>query len=90
MENRKLDPQEMQTLRQLQEKSSIIAGELGQIEMMKLQLDSRREEIMSLYEEMKTEEIDFGKVLSEKYGEGTINPETGEFLASPEFEGTPA
>lgn len=90
MENRKLDPQEMQTLRQLQEKSSIIAGELGQIEMMKLQLDSRREEIMSLYEEMKTEEIDFGKVLSEKYGEGTINPETGEFLSSPEFEGTPA
>lgn len=90
MENRKLDSQEMQTLRQLQEKSSIIAGELGQIEMMKLQLDARREEIMSLYEEMKQEEIDFGKVLSEKYGDGTINPDTGEFLPAPEFQGAPA
>lgn len=90
MENRRLDSEEMQTLRQLQEKAQIIASELGQIEMMRLQFDSRREEIMSLYDEMKEEEIAFGKVLSEKYGEGTINPETGEFITTPEFQGNPA
>jgi len=90
MENRRLDSEEMQTLRQLQEKAQIIASELGQIEMMRLQFDSRREEIMSLYDEMKEEEIAFGKVLSEKYGDGTINPETGEFITAPEFQGNPA
>jgi len=90
MENRRFDSEEMQTLRQLQEKAQIIASELGQIEMMRLQFDSRREEIMSLYDEMKEEEIAFGKVLSEKYGDGTINPETGEFITAPEFQGNPA
>ena len=90
MENRRLDSEEMQTLRQLQEKAQIIASELGQIEMMRLQFDSRREEIISLYNEMKEEEIAFGKVLSEKYGDGTINPETGEFITAPEFQGNPA
>lgn len=90
MENQTLDPQEMQTLRQLQEKSSIVVTELGQIEMMKLQLDSRRDEIMTLYEELKAEEMDFGRTLSEKYGDGTINPETGEFIPAPTFQGNPA
>jgi len=90
MENRKLDSQEMETLRKLQEKSAIVTNELGQIEMMKLQLDARREDIMVLYEEMKAEEMDFGQALSEKYGDGTINPDTGEFLAAPAFQGNPA
>ena len=90
MENRKLDSQEMEKLRQLQEKSAIVTNELGQIEMMKLQLDARREDILTLYEEMKAEEMDFGRELSEKYGDGTINPDTGEFLPAPTFQGTPA
>jgi hypothetical protein len=51
---------------------------------MKLQVEARREELTAFYTQVKEDERTFGKELSEKYGDGTIDIEKGEFLPAGE------
>jgi hypothetical protein len=38
--------------------------------------------LVAFYNQVKEDELTFGKELSEKYGDGTINIEKGEFIPS--------
>jgi hypothetical protein len=84
MEPIKLTEEELENLVSLQRKSAGVTQEFGNLEIMKLQLDARREELVSFYGQVKEDERTFGKELSEKYGDGTINIEKGEFLPAGE------
>jgi hypothetical protein len=42
-------------------------------------METRRQEILDFYNELKEDEVKFGKKFSAKYGAGSINIETGEF-----------
>jgi len=84
MEPIKLTEEELEKLVELQRKSSMMTQEFGNLEIMKLQLDARREELVSFYGQLKEDERTFGKELSEKYGDGTIDIEKGEFLPAGE------
>jgi len=80
MENTKLTTEEIEKLTSLQQKSNGIIAEFGNLEVMKLQIDARKNDLISIYNQLKTEETEFGKELSEKYGDGTIDLNKGEFI----------
>ena len=84
MEPIKLTEEELENLVSLQRKSAGVTQEFGNLEIMKLQLNARREELVSFYSQLKEDERTFGKELSEKYGDGTINIEKGEFVPASE------
>ena len=80
MENTKLTVEEVEKLQDIQQKNAAVATELGNLEITKLQIEARREEVVKYYTELKQEENTFGKELSDKYGNGTIDLEKGEFI----------
>ena len=84
MEPIKLTEEELEKLVELQKKSTAVVQEFGNLEIMKLQVEARREELTAFYTQVKEDERTFGKELSEKYGDGTIDIEKGEFLPAGE------
>ncbi len=68
----KLSEKELQTLNELQTKGNQLIFTLGQIEAQKTS-------IFNQIQEVQTENDKIGKELQEKYGDGNINLETGEF-----------
>ena len=83
MENLKLTAEEIEKLQSIQQKSNLVVNELGSIELTKLQIEKRREEAISFLNSLREEEQAFGKELSEKYGNGSIDIEKGEFTPAP-------
>jgi len=83
MENTKLTVEEVEKLQDIQQKNTAVATELGSLEITKLQIEARREEVVKYYTELKQEENTLGKELSEKYGNGSIDLEKGEFIPTP-------
>jgi hypothetical protein len=83
MENTKLTVEEVEKLQDIQQKNTAVATELGSLEITKLQIEARREEVLRYFTELKQEETALGKELSEKYGNGTIDLEKGEFIPTP-------
>ena len=83
MENTKLTVEEVEKLQDIQQKNTAVATELGSLEITKLQIEARREEVVKYFTELKKEENTFGKELSDKYGNGTIDLEKGEFIPTP-------
>ena len=86
METKKLTTEEIQRITELQQKNNALATELGQIELIKLNLQLRREAAEKFLEELRSEDQELGKELTDKYGSGSINLETGEFVPNPTQE----
>ena len=82
MENTKLTEQELQLLREFQQQRQTVAFELGNLELTQIDIDNRREELETYYLELKIKEQQLGTELSDKYGNGSINLEKGEFIPS--------
>jgi len=78
--NQVLTNEELQTLKDLQAKTQALIQELGEIELSRLQLNSRHETAKEFLEELQLKELEYTKSLSEKYGKSQINPETGEII----------
>ena len=81
MENKKLSQEELQQIKNLQAKSQAVTSELGQIELLKLQLKTRRKNAEDFLEELSKEEKALAESLEAAYGKGSINLEKGEFIA---------
>ena len=84
MENQKLTQEELQAITELQQKNNAVVSELGQVELARMAVESRRANAESYLAELRKEEEEFGKTLSDKYGSGSIDLENGEFIPSPE------
>jgi hypothetical protein len=80
MENTKLTVEEIEKLQEIQQKNAAVATELGNLEITKLQVEARKAEVVEFFNKLKEEEQAFGKELSEKYGNGSIDLENGEFI----------
>jgi hypothetical protein len=83
MENQKLTQEELQQLNNLQQKRDNLMFELSQIGIIKLNLQSREDRIKEFHKELIAEEAAVGQQLTEKYGDGNLNLETGEFIPAP-------
>jgi hypothetical protein len=80
MENKKLTTEEIEKFQSLQQRNNLVINELGSIELAKLQIERRRNEAITFLTSLREEEQTFGKELSEKYGDGSIDIEKGEFI----------
>lgn len=86
MENQKLTQEELQQITDLQSKNNAIVAELGEIELIRLNVDARRAQAEAFLAELREEETALGNSLNEKYGNGSINLQTGEFVAEESAE----
>lgn len=84
MENQKLTQEELQTIANLQQRNNAVVAEFGQIELAKMNLETRRANAEAFLAELRTAEDEFGKELSDKYGTGSIDLASGEFVPAPD------
>ena len=77
-EKKFLTEEEKSTLKDIQQKTQSLVLELGEIEMVKLQLEDRHENAKTFLKDLSIKESEFSTSLIDKYGKFTLNPETGE------------
>ena len=81
-ENKVLTQEELQTLNTIQQETQSLINELGEIELIKFQLEERRERAKTFLSEVSQREQDFTQLVFEKYGRVNLNPQTGEIISS--------
>ena len=73
-----LTQEELQTLKNIQNQTQSLILELGEIEMIKIQIESRYQNAKQFLSSLATQEDEFTQSVFEKYGKASVNPETGE------------
>lgn len=79
MENTKLSQDELQQLKDFQTESNNVTFTLGQIDIQRALLEGQRNEVLEKLAQLQEQNNTFAKTLQEKYGDGNIDLETGEF-----------
>lgn len=79
MENHKLTKEELETLKNNQSESSNLIFQLGQVDVQRSILEGQRSEVLSRLADLQESQNKLAQELQEKYGDGNINLETGEF-----------
>ena len=77
-EKKVLEESELTQLKDLQDKTKALVFELGEIEMIKIQLDVRRNQAEEFLLKTSLEEQELTEKLIEKYGKSSVIPQTGE------------
>jgi len=80
MEKTVLSKEEINKLSSLQEQQNNFVIQLGQIEYQTHLLDQQKNTTKQQIESFENEQIQLAKQLEEKYGKGTVNLESGEFV----------
>ena len=82
---------EMETLKEVMETYNQCSAAFGQVEVQKINLarqtetiDNQRTAVEEEWKTNQTKEANFSRKLTNKYGPGSINPETGEYTPTPE------
>jgi hypothetical protein len=79
METIILTQEEIDALKSIQEESNNLIVSFGQLEMAFQSLQLQKESLIGKLANLKNKETETGIYLREKYGDGNINIETGEF-----------
>ncbi len=79
-EGKKFTEEEMKKVQEIKTKYNEIQINLGQIELDKILIDEQRNTLMKEYSEVRKAEVEYAKILSDKYGLGTLDIETGVFI----------
>ena len=77
-EKKFLTEEEKKELETLQNQTQAVVLELGEIEMIKLQIEARHQNAKEFLAEVSNLEKNFTKLISEKYGKVSIDSKTGE------------
>tara|TARA_B100001939_G_scaffold341497_1_gene351179 strand:+ start:3083 stop:3334 length:252 start_codon:yes stop_codon:yes gene_type:complete len=80
MANKKLSTEEVAKLTDYQNETNEIVGALGQIELQFDLLEEKKEEILDKFKELRGKQNQLAAELQEKYGEGNLDLEKGEFI----------
>ena len=75
----KLEEKELEVLREYQSKQNSITFNLGNIDIQNAILEGQRSQVLDDLANLQEKSNKSAKDLQEKYGEGNINLETGEF-----------
>lgn len=81
-EKKALSPDDLSTLRGIQEETQTLVFTLGEIEIMRLQLNERHDEAKKQLLDLTNRENSFNELVSQKYGDIDLDPLTGEFTTS--------
>ena len=76
-----LTEKEKNTLKNIQQKTQALITELGEIELIKIQIENRYQEAKKFLIELSDKEKEFSQSIIDKYGKSNINPETGEITS---------
>ena len=82
MEKKVLTSEEIQSILKLQKIQAKLVEDFGLVEYQIQSLIQQKQELISELDSYKQQEIQLGKVLQERYGDGTIDLEKGEFISS--------
>ena len=89
----KFTDEELSSLQELQNTYASISTQFGQVKVSRINLerqienlDDAENQLEQSWEENRQTESDLVKALNEKYGAGTLNPTTGEFIPRPTEE----
>ena len=89
----KFTDEELQSLQELQNTYASISTQFGQVKVSRINLEKQIEnlddaenQLEQSWEENRQTESDLVKSLNEKYGAGSLNPTTGEFIPQPTQE----
>tara|TARA_B100001559_G_scaffold316515_1_gene320181 strand:- start:81 stop:329 length:249 start_codon:yes stop_codon:yes gene_type:complete len=82
MEKTVLSQEELNNLATLQQQQDNFVVQLGQVEYQISTLERQKNIIRQNIESFEKQQIELGDQLKQKYGEGTINLESGEFVKS--------
>ena len=77
-----ITPEELTQVQSLQSRRDQLTIDFGYIEFQIQELELKKESLVNALIQLKNEEIQVGKIISEKYGEGSINITKGEFTSS--------
>ena len=81
METKVLTQEEIQLLKSIQEKRLQIVEQFGIIETRIQELRLQKEYLKEELKKLRQEELKTGETLQQKYGDGAINLEKGEFIS---------
>ena len=79
MENKIVTPEELQSLRNLQTKRDKLTIDFGYVEFQIQELELQKESLIDLLNQLKQEESQIGQEISNKYGKGSVDLNSGEF-----------
>jgi hypothetical protein len=77
-----LTQEEIQEIKDFQDKRQILMQQFGVIEFNIQDLESQKQQLIAELNNLKQQEIQIGSKLQDKYGEGTINIDKGEFTSN--------
>ena len=79
MEETKFTDEEMQQLTALQQEFNLIVIKFGQLNIDKIALEQTENNLKEQYKQLREKENTLASVLSSKYGQGKLDPNTGIF-----------
>jgi len=79
---KKLLEKELTILKEYQKQQNAITFDLGQVDIQKAFLEGQRASILDGLADLQEKSNKTAKELQEKYGDGNIDLETGEFITS--------
>ncbi len=86
-ETTKFTEEELAKITDLRDQTTRVTSELGQVQLQKLliseelqQLEELSTNILVQFKNLRAEETEFVGILNEKYGKGTVDITTGEFV----------
>jgi len=77
-----ITPEELTQVQSLQSRRDQLTIDFGYTEFQIQELELKKESLVDALIQLKNEEIQVSKIISEKYGEGSINLTKGEFTSS--------
>tara|TARA_A100001515_G_scaffold108608_1_gene89497 strand:+ start:214 stop:489 length:276 start_codon:yes stop_codon:yes gene_type:complete len=75
----KFTEEELKNVQDIQTSYVNVQNQFGQLKMAQIKLDEQEVELKEALKQIQTEEKKFLDGITSKYGQGTLNPETGVF-----------
>ena len=75
----KFTEEELTEVQKIQKSYLSVQNQFGQLKMAQIRLDNREIDLENSLKSIQTEESKFLDGITDKYGQGTVNPETGVF-----------
>ena len=75
----KFTEEEMNQVQNIQRSYMAVQNQFGQLKMSQIKLDEQEVDLEDAYKNIQSEEKKFLDGITSKYGQGTLNPETGVF-----------
>ena len=77
-ELKKLTSEELELVKQIKKEYTNLAILLGELELQKINIDKERNHLLTVQSQLTDKETKLAQELTEKYGNGSINIDTGE------------